>query len=123
MLSQNTYDELCKYRNNPVQATTEELSERSKYLLENKFICSATTKSSIDINGNITIFSTSYKITDIGIDELASYEEQKQEATEAKKREKYNYIFQIILMILTFFLGLIVEHFGKILTFVKSVFS
>ena len=97
MLTKEQYKVLKKYRSGSIPVGEDGLSEIESYLLEQKYIESA----KMDISkyaGFVQVFSSEFKITELGRTALAEYEQ--------KKKEK---LFQLWLVLLGAILALAAE--------------
>jgi len=61
-------------------------------------------------------------ITLAGADALLEFEQVAHDKAENKREKRFDRKFQVILLVLSFFLGLITEHFTAVISFVLRLF-
>lgn len=97
MLTKNQYKALHRYRKSDVPVGKEGLSDTDSYLLDQKYIESASMEISSS-PGFIQLFSSAYRITELGRTALAEHQQ--------RFREK---CFQILLVVLGAVLAFLAE--------------
>lgn len=139
MLSSVAYDTLSSFRSGPVHRK-EGATEMIKYLVELGYL--KETKS--DVVGELQIRTVEWEITPAGLNALFAYEEEAQRITErqaednarreedkafqeaqkrASERASWAAVAQVVAPIVTFILGLLIEHWTGFVGFILGLFK
>lgn len=121
MLSQTEYDFLRNFQNAPVRMTGVE-NDRLQYLLNQKYIRlsgGCVQESFEPETGRYESHPTDwvFSITDLGKDALSEFEQMRESQTQAKREQRKNRQFQILLVLLSVSLTLFAEHLPAVIRF------
>lgn len=123
-LVNDTYKTLVQYRSGPVQAPQGELSEKGQWLYDQGLIepCAFM---NLEQDG-ITVIGipTAYQITVAGENALAKFEEEHDRQAKAERQQRFQNkmsVAQVLIPLITFILGLIVEHYAGLVSALAEV--
>lgn len=123
MISEANYRELQKYLN-PYSPKPEE-KERFTMLRDNKYIAIHSHKT-ISVPGFGSMLAPdTWLITGTGKDALAEFEQEHNKETERKRQQRFQNkvsVLNVLVPLITFFLGLIVEYYAGLISWVSSLF-
>ena len=109
MIAPNVYDELIKFKDGPVHSP-EGPSPMVEYLQEQKYI-SVTKK---DMFSNFEVRAVTWVITGRGESALSEFEDVRKKEAEQKEQQRFQNkvsVASILIPLITFVLGIVVEHF------------
>ena len=125
-LSETNYDVLLPYRSGARPVGEDGLSAREQWLADNKLI---------EVNElhcrqmqGITIIgeADSYRITPAGEDALLEFERERNKEAKAERQQRFENkvsVANVLVPTITFFLGMIVEHFSGLVAAVAALVS
>lgn len=117
MISPENYSELLSYRAGPVEFEGD-YPERTLMLLDLKYI-EAYDPKPVEHKGVVISFRpTKLRITALGEDALAEFEQSAKKKAEDKSQQRFQNKISVALVLvplITFILGLLVEHFAGII--------
>lgn len=120
LISKNDYDVLVRYRTGAVPLVAADISDRESALARAGLI----EVSSVGYEENQIGFPTAYRITPAGLDALCSFEQKLQEDAAAKRQQRFQNqisVASVLVPLITFILGLLMEHFCGVLEFLMSI--
>ena len=120
MIDQYIYDELKKFRGGPLQRP-EGPTEMIRYLTEEGFIEAVES----NVFPGLSVVPVKWKITVKGLAALSEFEEQRQKEAQNERQRRFQNkisVLNVLVPLITFLLGLIVEHFAGLLDFLASLF-
>lgn len=123
MLSDENYELLKSYRSPRVPNTGEE--ERFKYL-ENKKLIGVYNYKTINLGSFGTYLAPEkWVITELGKDALADFEKERNKEAEHKRQQRFQNkvsVASVLVPLITFFIGVAVEHFIGIFGWFAGLF-
>lgn len=119
MISQRCYDELVKFREESLSVDQDK--ETVEFLIVHKYIQAAEHERIEQSSGNSTFVNyrvKCWKITELGKNELEQFEEKRAEATKKERQQRFENkisVLNLLVPLVTFLLGLLVEHFSGVI--------
>lgn len=123
MLNQADYDALVPFREGPARIT--DSSPRLQQLIAAKFLQPHTYKA-IPISGVFAPIPELWKLTIAGEDALSEFEQAREQEADRKRHQRLQEqisIAQVLVPLVIFILGLIVEHFSGLVGAVLKLFG
>lgn len=119
MLSEGNYRALLEYRNE--KYTGPKVTEQIRYFKECDYI-RPTSHELKEQSGEFCMNPTTWIITPRGDDALAEFEQVVKNHSEEKSQKKKDRAFDVFLVILGAIVGLLIEHFSGIVSWIVSLF-
>ena len=127
MIAPNIYEELKKFRDGPIRRS-DGPTKIIRYLTEQGFIKAIEHDVLIDKDDVVSCFSVipiEWEITVKGLVALSEFEEKRQKAANDERQRRFQNkisVLNVLIPLVTFFLGLVIEHFAGLLDFLTSFF-
>ena len=124
MISEESYNELIKYKNGSVK-TNGDLTDRQKYLLENNLIEECDFSSDV-YPGYVGVFATAHKITILGEDCINEFERNREQHSKQERQQRFDNkisVASVLVPLITFIVGILVEYLSGIAGWFASLFQ
>lgn len=123
MINKADYNELSKFKKGPIEIEGD--FHRLQRLIDAKLIAPQSYKS-VSIGEMVVPTPDKWALTIDGEDALLDFENMRQEKSDEKRQQRFENkisILQLLVPLVTFILGLIVEHFSGIIGIVFQLFG
>lgn len=123
MINKADYIELSKFKNGPIKIDSG--SYRIQRLIDAKLIAPQSYKS-VSIGEMVVPTPDKWALTVEGEDALLDFENMRQKESDKKRQQRFENkisVLQVLVSLVTFILGLIVEHFSGITGIILQLFG